>query len=406
MVRKYSNVFQIGKNFILRLISAFLSTGVRQFITLPVLASVFSKEAYGTLLTIIGIANITEVSLGNTLNNTRMVSNHIYAENDYQGDFNYLVIIACAIGTVCAFVLMFLFPAIDFLTGILLWLVIIVSILNGYFIVGFTMNLMFDRVLVQSIYVAIGTVVGVVLTIITGLWPFSFLIGSIFGLVYLYFKTPLMREPLRWTPLAKKTASKWGILSATSVLANAMVYLDRLLLYPVIGASAVAIYTTASFFGKCVAALIPTASNVLLAYCSQKNYIMNRSTFLKVIGSSLAFCGLCFIASLLFAPWITRWLYPSLFDESASILVLANASAMISAAGTLSQTIVLRFCKSTKLLFVQVLYALVYFGGGIVMLKSMGIVGFCWIAIIANFVRLFALILYGYQGIIVEHLDK
>lgn len=406
MKHEHSTITQIGRYFVLRLISAFLSTGVRQFVTLPVLASIYSKETYGTILTIIGIANIAEVSLGNTLNNTRMVSNPLYEEENYKGDFNLFVIIACAIGTICAIVLSFIFPAIDSLIGfLLLWLVIIAGIANGYYIVGFTMNLMFDKVLFQSIFVAIGTVVGVGLTRITGLWPFSFLVGNVFGLVYLYLKTTLMREPIRCTPLVRKTASKWGVLSATSLLSNAMIYLDRLLLYPVIGAGAVAVYTTASFFGKCIAALIPSAANVLLAFFSQKSYKMNRSVFLKVIGASISFCGFCFFASLLFAPWITRLLYPSLYDEAASLLVLANAGAMIAAAGTLAQTIVLRFCKSTKLLYVQVLYSIVYLGGGLAVLNSMGIIGFCWIAIVANFVRLLALVFYGYQGIKTQQTD-
>jgi len=209
-----------------------------------------------------------------------------------------------------------------------------------------------------------------------------------------------MRKRTAWTPLPKKTAKKWSVLSLTSLLSNAMIYLDRLLLYPIVGAAAVAIYTTASFFGKCVAALIPSASNVLLAYFSQKNYRMTKSAFLKIVALSIAFCGLCYLISVPFAPWITRLLYPSLFGEANSLLLLANAAAMIAAAGTLAQTIVLRFCKTTKLLYVQIMYSVVYLGGGLAVLGTYGIMGFCWVAIAANLVRLIALILYGYTGIV------
>ena len=398
-MKKNSRIIEIGKNFILRLVSAFLSTGVRQFVTLPVLASIFSKEAYGTILTINSVANITEVSLGNTLNNTRMVTKPGYEEKGYKGDFNWFVIIAAIIGSICSAIIPFFFPDIDLLTGILLWLVILAGICNGYYIVGFTMNLMFDKVLIQSIIVAIGTLAGVGLTKITGLWPFSFLIGNVFGLMYLYYKSPLMREPLRWTPFARKSAAKWSVLTVTSLLSNAMIYLDRLLLYPVVGAGAVAIFTTASFFGKCVAALIPSASNVLLAYFSQNNYKMNKSSFLKVIATSVLFCGFCYVVAIPIAPCLTRLLYPSLFEEAAPLLLLANAAAMIAAGGTLAQTIVLRFCRTTNLLSVQIIYSIIYLGGGLLVLGKTGIVGFCWIAIIANLIRLIALIVYGYLGI-------
>lgn len=398
-MKKNSRIFEFGKSFILRLISAFLSTGVRQFITLPVLAAFFSKEAYGTILTINSVANITEVSLGNTLNNTRMVTKSDYEEKGYKGDFNGFVIIAITLGVICSIAIPSFFPEIDIITGILLCLVIVAGICNGYYIVGFTMNLMFDRVLFQSIIVALGTLVGVGLTKITGLWPFSFLIGNVFGLTYLYFNSPLMKEPLKWTPFAKKSASKWGILTITSLLSNAMIYLDRLLLYPVVGAGAVAIYTTASFFGKCVAALIPSASNVLLAYFSQNNFKMTKSLFLKVVTTSILFCGMCYMISIPIAPWITRLLYPSLFEEAASLILLANAAAMIAAAGTLAQTIVLRFCRTTNLLSVQILYSVIYLGGGVLLLGKTGVIGFCWVAIIANLIRLLSLIIYGYVGI-------
>ena len=141
-------------------------------------------------------------------------------------------------------------------------------------------------------------------------------------------------------------------------------------------------------------------SQELSNYFSQKNYRMTKSAFLKIVALSIAFCGLCYLISVPFAPWITRLLYPSLFGEANSLLLLANAAAMIAAAGTLAQTIVLRFCKTTKLLYVQIMYSVVYLGGGLAVLGTYGIMGFCWVAIAANLVRLIALILYGYTGIV------
>lgn len=394
-----SHVVEVINNFFLRLFSAFLSTGIRQFITLPFLASMFAREIYGTILTINSVANIVEVSLGNTLNNTRIVTNSAYEEKKYQGDFNCFVLIAVAIGSLCSIALSFLFPHITIMVAILLWLVISLGILNGYYIVGFTMRLMFRDVFFQSAVVGLGTLIGIGITKLTGLWPFSFLVGNLFGLIFLYYKTPLMKERIQWSPLAKITAKKWEILTLTSLLSNAMVYLDRLLLYPILGGGAVAVFTTATFFGKCVAALIPSASNVLLAYFSKNNYKMRKDTFIKITGASLFFCFVCFIVSLPLAPWITSIFYPSLIDEATHFLLLANAAALLAAAGTISQTIVLKFCKTFNLLLVQILYSLTYLGGGLLVLPAYGIYGFCWVAIMANIIRLSLLIGYGYKGV-------
>ncbi len=398
-MKKYAQAVEIGKNFLLRLATAFLSTGVRQFFTLPVLLAIFGKEVYGTILTINSVANIVEVCLGNTLNNTRLVNNSLYEEKGYEGDFNGFALIAAAIGTVAAVVLPFVFPFLNWATGLMMWLVIVLGIWHSYYTVGLTMRLKFQEAFVHSLFIAAGTLVGVGLTKLTGLWPFAFLMGHVVALILLFIRTPLMREKLRWTPLVKVSAKKWGTLTATSALANAMVYLDRLLLYPVLGAGAVAVYTTASFFGKCVAALIQPASNVFLAYISQKDFKMSRKIFTYITGASVAFCGVCLLASLLLAPWITGLFYPSLLAEAAPFFVLANTAAMIAAAGTMVQAIVLRFCNASKLLYTQIIYSIVYLGGGLLVLAPFGITGFCWVAIAANTVRLLTLIFYGYKKV-------
>ena len=395
-----SRVVQIIKNMLLRLVSAFLSTGIRQFITLPILAATFSKDLYGTILTIQGVANISELALGNTLNNTRLVTNTAYEEKKYEGDFNYLVIIAATIGTIITPIIVIAFPGIDLITGFLLWLVIMFGTMNAYYIVGLTMKLQFNKVLIQSIIVGLGTLVGVGLTKITGLWPFSFLIGSICGVVYLFYNTPLMREKLKWTPLARTTTTKWATLIGVSLVANVVTYLDRLLIYPFVGAAAVAIYTTASFFGKCASALIPPVSNVLLAYFSQSGYKMNAKAFFKIAGLSIIFCVGGFIVSLPLAPIITKLLYPSLVDEALPYMILANAAAMIAAASILVQAIVLKFSKTTNLLYVQIIYGVFYIGGGLLLIGSAGIRGFCWAAIIANSVQLICLVAFGYYGVV------
>lgn len=398
-MKKRAVAIGFAKNFLLKLLSAFLGTGVRQFLTLPLLLAIFGKETYGTLLTINGVANIIETCLGNTLNNTRLVSNSEYEEKGYEGDYNCFVLIALGIGTVVWAALPFFFPVIDFWTGFFLWVLIAAGIMHAYYQVGFTMRLMFKNAFIQSVIVAIGTLVGVGLAKITNLWPFAFLTGHIFALAYLAWKTPLFREKLRWTPLAKKSAAKWSILTVTSALSNSMVYLDRLLLHPILGGGAVTTYTTAAFFGKCVSVVVNQASSVFLAYVSKRNFKLNRKNFLLLTGAGLAFCGCCYLGALLLAKWFTGLFYPSVLADAEPYFVLANAAAIIGAAAALSQTMVLRFSKTSSLLVIQILYSVVYMGGGLLILKPYGIIGFCWIAVISNSVRLIALIIQGFCSI-------
>ena len=71
---------KIVGDFSYNLMSSLLATGVLQIVVYPVLARLFNASAYGILLTVMGIVNTVSVSIGNTLNNTRLIQNTNYEE--------------------------------------------------------------------------------------------------------------------------------------------------------------------------------------------------------------------------------------------------------------------------------------------------------------------------------------
>ena len=395
MKNAFSKIRKILVQFGQKLLAALLSTGVRQLLVLPLLAARFTDAEYGAILTITSIANIVEVALGNTLNNTRLITHKQYRQHSLTGDFQPMLLIAAGIATLVSLALPAFFPQLDWLNGLLLWLAILANTLSCYYIVHFVMELRFDKALIQSGVTALGTGLGVLLTLLTGLWPFSFLMGSVTSLVYLWFSTPLMREPFRWTPLRASTGKRWLLLILTSLLSNALIYLDKLLLYPVLGAVAVANYATAAFFGKCAASVMPPVANVLLGHFSQENFRMTQKKYLLIALGSVGFALFAFLASLLLGPWLTGLFYPTLIDAARPLLFLANLAACVGIACTLLQTVVLRFCPSSRLWFVQLIYGIIYIGGGLLVLPVHGITGFCWVAVTANALRLILFLLLG-----------
>lgn len=398
MNNSVSKALAVSKNIFYRIISAFLSTGVRQFLVLPVLAKLFSDEVYGTILTVNSVSNITEVSLGNTLNNTRIISDQEYEQKGFIGDFKIYLFIAQIIGAICC-----IFSSIYFKLSLTICILLIISsffaIHNAYYVVYYVMTLQFNKWMIQSIIVAIGTVIGAGLTWITNLWPLAFLIGNMCSSIYMYFNNPYIKEPYVKTPLILITSKKWSTLAATSLLGNALVYLDRLLIYPMLGGDSVAAYTTASFYGKLIAALMPPVANVLLGYFSQKSFAMNKKRFFKIICASSLFCTLGFISSLVLSPLVTKWFYPTLYESAKGLLILANAAALLGALGTLIQTIVLKYCKTKYLLYIQIVYGFLYLGGGIIILTPLGLTGFCYISIVSNLVKVVLMIIIGLNEI-------
>ena len=75
--KKFFKYFKQRINFLqdvsLNIFASFMMTGILQIVVYPFLGSHMSADSYGLFLTLIGIVNIISVTLGNSLNNVRLL---------------------------------------------------------------------------------------------------------------------------------------------------------------------------------------------------------------------------------------------------------------------------------------------------------------------------------------------
>ena len=183
---------------------------------------------------------------------------------------------------------------------------------------------------------------------------------------------------------------------ATNLIGNLLTYADRMILYPVLGGEGVSYYSTASFFGKSAGIVMVPIAGVLLGYFAQKDFKASKKLFAIVNGCSLLCLAMFLLGCWLFAPWFTRLLYPSLYENAAPYIFLANLAAAISIAGNMAQPMVLKACSIGWTLFTQALYGASYVLLSLYLLPSCGLMGFCWVAIASNTVRLLTLYTIGF----------
>ena len=92
--KKFFKYFKQRINFLqdvsLNIFASFMMTGILQIVVYPFLGSHMSADSYGLFLTLIGIVNIISVTLGNSLNNVRLLRDTTYKENKTTGDFNLI----------------------------------------------------------------------------------------------------------------------------------------------------------------------------------------------------------------------------------------------------------------------------------------------------------------------------
>ena len=198
------------------------------------------------------------------------------------------------------------------------------------------------------------------------------------------------KETLKTTALLRSTASAYLQLAFVNLISNLLMYADRIIIYPILGPDSVSYYSTAAFFGKSAGIVMTPIAGVLLSYFSQKNFKASRKLFMLVNGLSLGCLVVFQLGCWLAAPWATKLLYPTLYDQSLPYIFWANLGAVINIAGNMAQPMLLKSCSTKYLMAIQILYGIAYAACSAWLLPIYGLMGFCAATILANLIRLLA----------------
>lgn len=389
-----SKFASISGDFLLSILASVIYTFARQIVVFPLLAAKLTDADYGTTLTVVGLVNVFVALVGGTLNNIRLIRDSEYSESEKKGDFLLLCIWGSVIGALLCVVVGFIFH-LSALTTLFLVGYLVVSNFYHYAVAYFRLKLDFKRNMAVNILVSAGYVLACLVFANVVYWPVIFLFGELVGLVYTALTTRFYRESLTTTSCMGDTTKAYLQLAFVNLISNLLMYADRMIIYPILGAESVSYYSTASFFGKSAGIVMTPIAGVLLGYFSQKNFSASKKLFLLVNGISLGCLGVFLLGCWLLAPWFTKLLYPTLFQQSASYIFWANLGAVVNIAGNMAQPMLLKGCSTKYLMAIQVLYGAVYLVGSLVLLPVYGLMGFCIVTILANLVRLFAFYALG-----------
>lgn len=380
------------KDFSTNIIGSLLLVGCLQLLIYPYLARSNDPITYGTILALMGSLNIIVATLGNTLNNIRMISNAEYKKQGVQGDFKIILFGALIAGIVILLAVNRFLFVMHYVTNIILIATLIIALCRSYFSVEYRLFLNFNMSMICNVVIALGYVIGILIVHVTKLWPLAFLIGELSGFIFIFFTTDIMKEAVGKTILWKRTLSQYNTLIVSGLIGSLIVYLDRLILFPTLGGDAVATFSVASFFGKSLGLLFTPIAGVLLSYYSQLHFQMTRRLFWQINLFVLILSVIFYVITYFAAPWFTGLLYPTLIDRASPYIMLANLGAILAVASSMTQPAILRFSPMWLQIVVQVVYGSIYLFGGVILLKYYSITGFCVASIIANVIRL--LILY------------
>ena len=382
---------------ILSIIGSFFITGISQLIIYPNLSKDLGQVEFGSLLTLMGLSNVIGVVFGNSLNNIRLLKNIKYLDKGLNGDFKYILKKIIILSVIIMILVSIIFKKqVNTIDSILLIIITILIIYRGYLNVYYRLDLKYNMILLQMIITGVGYIIGLILFKVIKSWPIVFLTGEVGCFILTYYTTGYKVEECKKTELYNETKREFIQLLTSNLVVNVLLYADRLLINPILGAANVTIYYVASIVGKVFGIVLQPISSVMLTYISKDKKINKRKLFTKMV-IIIIICGVIgYILIIPITPVIIGVFYPDNLRSALIYTNIANLSVILMIMGSLIQPFTLKFCPMNWQTRIQCIYAIFYLISSIILMNSNGLFGFCIAAAISNFIRVVLFIVIGY----------
>lgn len=394
---QYSSKKKAIYNVLLNAVATFVPLAVLQLAILPGINRQIGETSYGLTITLISLINMIPSGAGGALNNVRLLSDMDYTDNGITGDFNLISLIMSALSTLLTVVAAAGYIS-DWVTILEMAALAILVFINQYYIVGFLIKLEYKKVLFTRLLMVLGYIVGYQLFKLYAKWTYIYILGYGISDIYILLRSGLIRERWRFTSHAKATAVSTLLLFISSLMISAVTYIDRLVLYPLLGGTTVTVYYVATLLGKLISVAMGPITSVLLSYLS-KLRTLSANRMKQLILSGIVVGAVGYIVCIFISRPILSYLYPKVVDEAIPYIYITMLTCAVGLICSLVNPVVLRFYETKWQLVLGGTNLVVYFVFSLVLLKLYGLMGFCIGALVATVVKLIIMLaIYRKKG--------
>lgn len=375
-------------DMLLNIMATAIPTFVLQLFILPALSKYMEADVYGLLVTILALLNVVPATLGNSLNNIRLIFNKAGERKEQAADYNVILLIMAGLNIVAVAAFSFFYER--QISAVSLFLTLVASVLwlyREYHLVAFRLNINYIFIVVTNLIMVLGYLVGFLLFRVTGQWQFIYILGNLMALLFIFSKSMLWREPFRISKDFRKISTQTGLLFTSNMLTRLTTYADKLLIFPILGGATVSVYYAATLFGKVVSMAITPISSVMLSYLSKVSK-KNDSTFKLAFFSSTAVCIVGYFACLAISRPVLGWLYPQFVDGAMRYITITTGTMVLTALISIVNPFVLKFFDMKWQVSISSVYASLYIGLSLALLGKFGLYGFCVGTLIATACKL------------------
>lgn len=380
----------------LNIFAALVPMFVLQFFILPKVATDINSKEYGQLIALVALMNLCAGTFGNTLNNSRLLNYKKYSDINVQGDYSILLRISILANILFMVLGLWYYGRdLNIFSGLLLILASIFLLVRSYANVEFRTKLNFKNILVDSLVLFVGYLAGFFLFMTFGYWQLIYICGFAASFIFVLNKTNTLKEPLIKTSLFKQTTSQTITLMISGLLLSLAIYIDKLLLYPLLGGAAVTVYYTATILGKTISLVIQPITSVMLSYFAQLNKFEAKN-FRLLFGVSTIIGVVVYGLTIVISAPLLRIIYPQYVNDAVNYIYVTTFSIIVTIISDILNSVLLKFCPLGWQLVINGTFILVYIVATLTLLNIYGLMGFCIGILMASLVKLISVIAVYY----------
>ena len=383
----------IAANTVYTIAGALVLNGVLQLFVYPRAASSMGTAAYGGLLYIMALVNILGPSIGQALNNSRLVMRREYAVNN--GDYFAAVLLMSLAGILCSIIY-----ARDSLGGggavLLLALLILLTDFRYYGDVEYRLSLDYRRYFFYYTICGAGYALGYLIGRVTGIWQLIFLTGEAAALCYVAVTGCIFRNVTVRTPYFPMVMRRGGLLVLSYFVTNLTLNMDRLFLKGALGEEAVAVYYVVSLIGKTLVLFIAPVNTIVISYLTKDEEKVTRRRFLVFAAAGILAAAVFFAGCMIVTPVFIRLVYPQLVSETASLIPVVTLTQILAMLSAYLFIVVLTFTGAKWQLALQLLHLVILMLMITRMTQGGGLPGFSAGVLIANTIRILLVLTLGF----------
>ena len=387
-MEKAANKGKIAANTVYTIAGALVLNGVLQILVYPRLASELGAEANGTVLYLMAFVNILGPSIGQALNNSRLVLRRDMDVSN--GDFNLEILLYTALGAAVT-----LIAARNALPGGAAVLILLTNF-RYYGDVEYRLSLNYRGFFIYYAICGAGYAAGCLLYRLTGAWYVIFLTGEACALLYLAATGSVFRNFFARSPFFRAVLRKGSALVLSYFVTNLTLNIDRLYLKHALGGEAVTVYYVASLIGKTLVLFIAPVNVIVISYLTKSGERLDRRRFARFAGIGCAAAAVFFLICEIGTPIFIRIFYPGLQEAVKPILTVVTLTQILAMLSAYLFIIVLTFTSEKWQLLLQVCHLGLVLVLIFLMTGKGGLGGFSAAVLIAGVARVAAVLVLGF----------